>query len=246
MSGYDRLGIGYAAHRSPDPRIAAAIRGALDDARDVVNVGAGTGSYEPDDRRVVAVEPSAVMVRQRPAAAAPATRASALRLPFRDGAFDAALAVLTLHHWPDWRAGLRELRRVARARVVLLSWDPACDGFWLVRDYLPEILAADRAIFPTMAAMAAALGPATVVPVPIPSDCRDGFLGAYWRRPEAYLDPAVRAAISSFARIGDPAPGLDRLRDDLRSGRWHDRHADLVGRDAIDLGYRLVVADGGG
>ncbi len=241
---YDTIGRGYAPHRRPDARIAARVAAALGDAGSVVNVGAGAGSYEPAGRRVAAVEPSGVMVRQRAAGTAPAVRAVAGALPFRDGAFDAALGVLTLHHWPDWRRGVAEMRRVARARVVILTWDPDHPGFWLTTDYFPTVIPADRAAFPRLADLAAALGGASVRPVPVPADCTDGFLGAYWRRPAAYLDPGVRGAISALARIPDPAPALARLAADLADGSWERRWAHLPA-DEMDLGYRLVVADGG-
>ncbi len=239
---YDRIGTGYGRFRRPDPRIASRIHRALGGARSVVNVGAGAGSYEPADRPVVAVEPSATMVAQRPAGAAPAVRAVASALPFRDASFDAALAVLTLHHWPDWGAGVAELARVARERVVVLTCDPGAEGFWLVRDYFPDIVEQDRRVFPPPDALARALGGADVVPVPVPWDCADGFLGAYWRRPEAYLDAGVRGAISAFARLPDVEEGLARLRRDLADGIWEERNADLREREELDVGYRLVVA----
>jgi SAM-dependent methyltransferase len=207
----------------------------------VVNVGAGAGSYEPDDG-VVAVEPSATMVAQRPPGAALAVRASALALPFRADAFDAALAVLTLHHWPEWRVGVAEMARVARDRVVILTFDPDAEGFWLVRDYFPAIRELDQRSMPPVAEVADALGGADVVPVPVPWDCIDGFLGAYWRRPEAYLDPDVRGAISAFGLIKGVEDGIARLRRDLEDGSWARRNADLQGREELDIGYRLVVA----
>jgi len=239
---YDTIGIGYRALRRPDPRIAAAIITALGPVSSVVNVGAGAGSYEPADRRVVAVEPSREMIGQRPAGAAPVVQASATALPFGAGAFDAALAVLTVHHWPDRARGLAELRRVARDRVVILTWLPDAAGFWLTEDYFPELVAIDRAIFPTRDEMERHLGPVELRPLPIPHDCADGFLGAYWRRPHAYLDAAVRGAISTFSKITDVEPGLERLRRDLADGTWTRRHGLLLERAELDLGYRLVVA----
>lgn len=239
---YDRIGVGYSAWRRPDPRIAARIADALGPARTIVNVGAGAGSYEPADRALVAVEPSAEMVRQRPPSAAPAVRASAERLPFRDRAFDAAMAVLTIHHWPDWRAGIAEMRRVARGPVVILTWDPDHPGFWLVQDYFPQILEIDRVILPRLEEIERVLGPCEARPVPVPADCSDGFLGAYWRRPEMYLDAGARGAISSFAKIGSPQSGLDRLRADLADGTWECRYGSLRAFPELDIGYRLVVA----
>ena len=244
MARYDIIGRAYAGRRRPDPRIERAVASALGGAKSLVNVGAGAGSYEPADRVVVAVEPSAVMIAQRPAAAAPAVRALAESLPFSDGAFEAALAVLTMHHWSDWRAGLAEMRRVARDRIVILTWDPAHTDFWLVQDYFPDFIDFDRGIFPTMAELEAALGRVEVSVVPVPHDCADGFLGAYWRRPWEYLDEAVRGGISSFAQVGDVAPQLERLRADLESGRWATKNAGLLDLAELDLGYRLVVGTG--
>jgi SAM-dependent methyltransferase len=242
---YDAIGRTYTATRGTEPRIAARIWDALGDARTVVNVGAGTGSYEPPDRAVTAVEPSAVMIAQRPPGAAPAVQASAEALPFDDESFDAAMAVLTLHHWSDLRAGCAELRRVARDRVVVFSWDPTFVGrMWLGPEYFPQCAREDADGFPSLAEQAAALG-AEVEVVPIPWDCRDGFFSAFWRRPEAYLDPAVRAGISTLAKRSENelAEGLARLRADLESGAWARRHADLLERDELDLGYRLLVAE---
>lgn len=242
MPHYDAIGRAYAGHRRPDPRIARVISTALGEAQSVVNVGAGTGSYEPTDRAVVAVEPSSVMIAQRPANAAPVVRGSADNLPFADGAFEAALAILTVHHWSDRRAGLAEMRRVARGQVVVLTWDPEHPGFWLVRDYFPDIIDLDRSIFPTLAELEAVLGHVEVSAVPIPHDCVDGFLGAYWRRPAAYLDEGVRAGISTFARIKDVAPRIERLRAELEDGQWSMKNAELLGLEQLDVGYRLVVS----
>ena len=234
----------YATTREPDPRIARLIESALGDARSVVNVGAGTGAYEPRDREVVAVEPSAVMLKQRRPDAAPAVQASAEHLPFDDRAFDAAMAVLTMHHWSDWRAGVAEMRRVARKRIVVLTFDPEyIADYWLVRDYLPEI-AVNEACFPPLTTVAEALEGAELLTVPIPSDCRDGFLCAWWRRPLAYLDDDVRANISSFAPL-DPATvaeALERLERDVADGTWAGRNAPLLALDEADFGYRLLIA----
>ena len=242
---YDTIGRGYARGRRSDPSIAAQLAAALGDARSVLNVGAGAGSYEPQDRSVIAVEPSAVMLAQRPSGAAGAVQACAEALPFRGRAFDATMAVLTLHHWSDRAVGLAECARVARRRVVLLTFDPAAEAFWLVRDYFPEFAKMDRNVFPAMSAYAEAFGAIArveVAPVPVPRDCVDGFLGAYWARPAAYLDPEVRSAISSFARPG-LEQGLALLRADLASGAWHARNEHLATPAALDLGYRLVVAE---
>lgn len=239
---YDEIGRSYAARRRADPRLAASIWNALGAARTVLNVGAGTGSYEPSDRDVVAVDPSAVMLRQRATGAAPAVQGRSEALPFAGDAFDAVLAVLTMHHWDDVRCGLAECARVAGDRVVLLTWDPASDGFWLVQDYFPDLLAVDRTMFPTMSSLADVLGEIVVTALPIPADCVDGFLGAFWRRPTAYLDPVVRSGMSSFSRVSDVDARLARLHDDVESGAWRARHGALLERDALDIGYRLVVA----
>ena len=242
---YDHLGVGYARHRRPDPRIAAQVVRSLGSCGSVLNVGAGTGSYEPEDRPVFAVEPAIAMIGQRRPGAAPAVVATAGSLPVRDRAVAASLAILTIHHWPDWRRGLREMQRVSGDRVVLLTWDPGHEGFWLVQEYFPAILAIDRAIFPSLSAVASVLGKIEVRPLPVPADCTDGFLGAYWRRPAMYLDAGARRAISTFAKLPDPAPGLGRLEADLRDGSWQARYGGLLDRAELDVGYRLVIGRGG-
>ena len=243
---YDERAAAYAAVRRADPRIQAAVRAALGDARSVVNVGAGTGSYEPRDLEVIAVEPSAVMRAQRPPEAPAAINARAEALPLADGSADAALAVLTVHHWDDPAAGLAEMLRVARRRVVVLTWDPAlAERLWLVRDYLPEAAELDRGRFQPLEQVAVALGGASVEPVPIPHDCSDGFLGAYWRRPERYLDPAVRPGISTFQALAPEVVerALARLAAGLAGGEWLRRNAGLLELEELDLGYRLLVAE---
>ena len=239
---YDEIGVRYRDFRRPDPRLEAAITRALNQAETVVNVGAGTGSYEPSDRSVVAVEPAMTMIRQRRPGSAPVVQASATELPFRDGGFAAALAILTVHHWPDQTRGLDEMARVARRRVVVVTWDPSTLGFWLTDDYFPEIVEIDRPLFPSIEDFRRALGRVEVQPLPIPHDCVDGFLGAYWRRPHAYLDAGVRSAISTFAKLHDMGRGLDRLRRDLEDGSWVRRYGDLLDQPEIDLGYRIVIA----
>lgn len=240
---YDAIGTTYSYHRRSDPRIGAAIVTGLGDAVTVLNVGAGSGSYEPADRSVVAVEPSSVMIAQREPGAAPCVRACAEWLPVATNAVDAVLAVLTLHHWSDWSQGLRECARVARRRVVILTWDPASDGFWLTRDYFPEIVDVDRRIFPSIGDISRTLGDLQTTRVSIPNDCTDGFFGAYWQRPEAYLDAAVRSGMSTFSRVGDPEARLTRLRQDLGSGEWARRNGDNLGKTELDIGYRLLVAE---
>jgi SAM-dependent methyltransferase len=238
---YDTIGLGYAERRRPEPAVMDALGRALGDAATVLNVGAGTGSYEPADREVVALEPSREMIRQRDPAGPPVVQASAEAIPFADGSFDAALAVLTLHHWSDLARGLREMARVAARRVVILTWDPEHRDFWLTRDYFPDILALNTQLFPSFAALRRHLGPGRSEVLPIPHDCRDGFLGAYWRRPAAYLDPAVRAAMSGFSMITGVEPRIERLAADLADGRWHERNRDLLDREELDIGYRIMT-----
>jgi SAM-dependent methyltransferase len=241
---YDIIGLNYAELRKPDQRIAAAIQQALGPAETVLNVGAGTGSYEPVDRLVTAVEPSREMIRQRSSAAAHAIQASAEHLPFDDDAFDAAMAILTVHHWPDKEAGLREMRRVTRGRIVLLTFDPSHRP-WLT-DYLPELVRLDEAHLPAMSDYERWLGPVQITPLLVPHDCSDRFLYAYWRRPGAYLDPRIRSGSSSFWSMGNSVEsGLERLRRELQTGEWERRYAELLTLDAYDAGYRIVVAESG-
>jgi SAM-dependent methyltransferase len=247
MLVYNQIGVSYSATRRPDPRVGALIRAALGDARSVINVGAGSGSgsYEPAET-VLAVEPSPVMIGQRQAGVAPVVQARAEALPVADKAADAAMALLTVHHWSDLEAGVAELRRVARRRIVVLTWDQEVTReFWLLREYLPEAAAFDDARAMPVDRLARLLGGARIEPVLVPHDCVDGFGVAYWRRPEAYLDPVVRAGMSILAQPGDSMlrPGLDRLAADLASGRWQQRHADLLQLNEFDGGYRLLIAD---
>ena len=239
---YDTIGAGYAALRKPDPRIAEAINRALGAAQTVLNVGAGAGAYEPVDRSVIALEPSAEMIWQRSPGAAPVLLGIAEDLPFRDDAFDAAMAVLTVHHWSGVEAGLLEMRRVAKNRVAILTFDPAGPYFWLA-DYIPEIVELDQPIMPVLGAYDRILGETSVQIVPVPHDCTDGFLGAYWRRPRAYLDARARAAISTFAKLGDVSTALGRLENDLDTGVWAERYGRLLTLESLDIGYRLVIAD---
>lgn len=239
---YDTIGLTYTVTRRTDPRIAAQIWAALGDARTVLNVGAGTGSYEPSDRRVLAAEPSAVMRAQRPTDAAPCVAAAAEHLPFSDQSFDAAMAIATVHHWQDPIAGLREMQRVARRVVVFTFAFDELSEFWLTRDYLPELRSV-LAPHPPLAEQARVLG-ARMEPVPVPWDCVDGFFEAYWRRPEAYLDEDVRRGISVWSKLGPVVEQrvVSTLRDDLASGRWADRNRDLLDLEAADLGLRLLIA----
>ena len=240
---YDTIGATYTVTRRTEPRIAAQVWAALGDARTVLNVGAGTGSYEPPGREVTAVEPSAVMRAQRPVGAAPCVAASAESLPFEDRSFDAAMAFATVHHWPDPLAGLREMQRVA-GRVVVFTCDTTEQSwrrrFWLTRDYLPEV-AASRVGLATELAQAI---DARMEPVLVPWDCADGFFEAYWRRPEAYLDESVRRGMSVWSGVGPDieARAVRNLGVDLESGRWAERNRDLLDLEAAELGLRLLVA----
>lgn len=244
---YDVIGDGYARARRPDARIAAPIERALGDAVTVVNVGAGAGSYESPHRRVVAIEPSEAMVRQRPPGSAPAILGVAEALPLADASVDAATAFLTVHHWSDRERGLRELRRVARGAVVVLTYmpgaiDPASS--WITHRYFPLIEAADARIFPPASLYEGALGACTFERVPIPADCSDGFLHAYWSRPERYLDAEVRKGISGFRLLPVAAvdEGLARLERDLETGAWDAMFGALRSQREFDAGLRLVIA----
>ena len=250
---YDRIGRTYTTTRRTDPRIAAAVWNALGDARTVLNVGAGTGHYEPDDRELVALEPSPVMIAQRPPDAGGRVRViqgRAEELPFEDGSFDAVMAVLSDHHWQDRRRGFAELRRVARRRVVLFNANPGeADQFWMTTEYLPEFLELIQPRYRVAGAwreeLREAFGAVKLTPVPVPHDCQDGFYGAYWRRPEAFLDPTVRAGISVFAQVSSAAVvrAIDALGADLQDGRWQERHRELLSLDELHLGYYVIVAE---
>lgn len=247
-SRYDTMGQGYSKTRREDPVIRDRIHAALGDARTVVNVGAGTGSYEPRDRYVLAIEPSHVMAAQRPSELAPAIRATASDLPLRDHSVDAAMAVLSLHHWDDCRKGLSQLRRVARGPVVLLTYDAEVSGrMWLMADYAPEIAEMDRRIFPDPMQLGQWLGGQfTIEVVPIPRHCTDWMLGSFWAHPERVLDPAARAGTSGFARL--PPEVLERVVSevsrDLKSGLWDKRYGQLRQLDSYDAGLRLLIASG--
>ena len=234
---YDRIGRGYISRRQPDPRIEAQIWAAIGPATSIVNIGAGAGSYERDGSHLVAVEPSAVMIGQRPDTAAPAVQAGAERLPFSDHAFEVALALLTVHHWSDLELGLAEMRRVA------MTIDPPVhDAIWLLQEYVPAIIGMSDNV--PLDLVVRNLDAHTVDVIPIPVDCLDGFCMAYWNRPAEYLDPIARANTSAFARLdeADYAPGLARLERDLADGTWQLRHGNLLELTEYDVGLRLVVA----
>ncbi|GAA4505996.1 methyltransferase domain-containing protein [Actinoallomurus oryzae] len=242
---YETHGAGYAVQRRTDPRIAAYVHAALGDARTVINVGAGAGSYEPVDRRVTPVEPSASMRSQRPGHLATAVNATAENLPFPDDAFDAAMATVTIHQWSDTDAGLRELRRVSRGPVVILTFDgDALDLLWLA-EYAPELIAAERRRYPDIAHVRQVLGgTTTITSVPIPIDCVDGFTEAYYARPERFLDPLVRKSQSAWGFVDQKAIGraVERLRTDLADGAWDRRHGHLRQQPYFLGSLRLITA----
>jgi len=243
---YDELGRGYAKARRADPRIAARIDAALGDARTVLNVGAGAGSYEPTDREVTAVEPSATMIAQRPPGAAAAIQASAERLPFGDDSFDAAMAVLTVHHWADRDAGLSELQRVTRQRIVLVAFDPqALADLWITRDYFPAILDLKRRSASTGRELAALLPNASSKPLLVPRNCQDHFFAALWARPEMLFDDEVVRPMWVWQSMSEEAKrnGRARLAADLESGAWEERYGHLRQQAELDVGLRLVVSD---
>lgn len=236
---YDTIGATYRRARLPDPRISEVIDRRLGDFASVINIGAGTGSYESEARQITAVEPSETMIRQRPDAAAPAVQAIAEALPFADGTFEAATTFLSIHHWTDWQLGIREALRVAGGRLLMFTWTGFPTGFWLT-EYFPEIIELDEGLFPTIAELETLTGPLLEEVVPIPADCIDGFLCAYWRRPEAYLDAIVRAGMSTFAKIENVEERILELKSDLGSGAWNERFGHLRNVEVFDYGYRVL------
>lgn len=247
---YDTIGQGYASTRREDPALRTRIMAALGDSRSLVNVGAGAGSYEPRDRHVVAVEPSDVMAAQRPADLAPALSGSAYPLPLRDDAVDAAMAIITIHHWDDeLEAGVRELRRVARGPVIIVTFDPdVSTQMWLVCDYMPESAALDRAVFPSIEQVTSWLGGVSVVePVLTARDTPDWTIASFWAHPERVLDEGARNATSGFARMERSV--VDRVvgevSRDLDSGTWDRRYGHLRELEEFDAGMRLIVANPG-
>ncbi len=239
---YDTIGKGYAEYRKPDPRIATQIEDALGGARTIVNIGAGTGSYEIPGKHIAAVEPSAEMRAQRAPDAVKAIEGSAEAIPFPDKSFDAATAFLTTHHWADQEKGLREMKRVARKRCVFFDQDFTGIDFWLLNDYFPDVIPNFSALLPLDKAQQV-FGAIRIVPVPVPHDCTDGFMCAYWRRPQAYLDAGVRGAISFFSWARDVDERIAKLRSDLEDGAWVRRNGHILQETERDFGYRLVIAE---
>jgi SAM-dependent methyltransferase len=239
MEIYDQIGNEYSKLRIPDKRIESLIHNEIGSCQNIINIGAGSGSYEPKNYNIVAVEPSKIMISQRPIGSAPVIQAYAEYLPFSDKQFDLAMALLTIHHWEDLEKGLMEMKRVSK-RQLIFTWDPTFTGFWLTKDYFPEILKIDKKIFPQINFIESVLGPLKRQIVEIPHNCTDGFGSAYWRRPKAYLNPNVRAAISTFHKITNVESGLSRLRDDIESGKWEAQNGHLLELESLDLGFLIL------
>ena len=239
---YDDIGNDYSVTRSTDPKIAAQLYAELHGATRIVNIGAGTGSYEPENIALVAVEPSAVMISQRKIGSHRVEQAFAEKLPFENNSFSHAMTVLSMHHWQDRPPAFHEINRVATEKFVAITWDPTAEPFWLTRDYFPEIYETDRRIFPDVEELNEYFDEVTIGPLQIPSDCKDGLLAAFWKRPEAYLSNKVRQAMSPFSKIKNLAEGLQKLENDLASGAWARNNHALLGLSYLDVGYRLVSA----
>jgi hypothetical protein len=246
---YGRHGQCYARIRRTDPRIASWVHRALGDARTVLNVGAGAGSYEPEDRYVLAIEPSETMRAQRPGHLVPAVRGVAEQLPLDDQSVDASMALITVHQWREFDQGLRELCRVTRGPIVVLTFDgDALDRYWL-EDYAPELMAVERRRYPSMEAIAKGLGGSPEVQtIPIPIDCVDGFTEAYYARPESFLDPAVRQSQSAWSFVQENVQSqiVNRLNEDLKSGTWDRKLGEWRTRPVFEGSLRLIVSHAAG
>ncbi|MFK8043610.1 class I SAM-dependent methyltransferase [Congregibacter sp.] len=242
---YDKIGKSYSAGRKADPAVFALLWRHLRGATSLLNIGAGTSSYEPDVSgvEVTALEPSLEMIRQRPVGAAPVTQAIAESLPFGRGAFSHSMTVLSMHHWTDRKAAFAEIKRVTTTRFVAITWDPDAPRYWLTEEYFPEIHDIDSQNFPSLDEIAESFPGVVFVPLEIPADCDDGFTAAYWARPHAYLDPVVRSCMSTFSKMKHAEAGLQKLRDDLNNGLWYRKHGHLQTRDSLDLGYKIAVWD---
>ncbi len=239
---YDQIGINYSVSRGTDPKIAKTLYAELEGATRIINIGAGTGSYEPVHIDLVAVEPSSEMIAQRHQDAHPVKQASAEKLPFDDNTFSHAMTILSMHHWVDKPAAFAEINRVATDKFVAITWDPQSEPFWLTRDYFPEIYEMDRAIFPYLDEFVEHFDDVKMETLLVPSDCEDGFFAAFWKRPGAYLDPKVRQATSPFSNVENLDESLQRLEDDLKSGAWAKRNEAFLSANAWDVGYRLITA----
>jgi len=240
---YDEIGLNYSIGRKSDAYIAAQINSELQGSDSILNIGAGSGSYEPKSVNLTAVEPSNAMIRQRIPGSHPVCKAKAEYLPFADKSFSHTMTILSMHHWSDRKQALTEISRVTEKRFIAVSWDPGDNLFWLTRDYFPEIYEIDRQIFPQIDEFYESFEKVTVKTLPIPADCRDGFMAAYWRKPHAYLDKQVREGISTFHKISNIDDGLYKLEKDLKSGIWQQKYADLLKLKFIDVGYKIIVVD---
>lgn len=239
---YDNIGINYSGTRRTDPRIAEQLYAELEGATRIVNIGAGTGSYEPENVDLVAVEPSSEMISQRKVGSYRAEQSFAEKLPFADKSFSHAMTILSMHHWEDRERAFREINRVATEKFVALTWDPKSEPFWLTRDYFPEIHETDKSIFPDLEEINEHFDDIKMRPLRIPSDCQDGFFAAFWKRPEAYLDPRVRQATSPFSKVKNLSEGLQRLEADLASGAWVKKNHAIMRLSSLDVGYRIITA----
>lgn len=239
---YDSIGIDYSVTRRTDPKIAKQLYSELQGATRIVNIGAGTGSYEPENVDLVAVEPSSEMISQRRSGSHKVEQAFAEKLPFGDSSFSHAMTVLSMHHWENRALAFREINRVATEKFVAITWDPKSEPFWLTRDYFPEIHEMDRRIFPDLDELNEHFADVAVSPLPIPSDCQDGFFAAFWKRPEAYLSSKVRQSMSPFSKIKNLSDGLQKLENDLASGAWAKNNQAILSLSSVDVGYRIISA----
>lgn len=239
---YDEIGANYSVSRCTDPKIMKQLYSELRGATRIVNIGAGTGSYEPEDVELVAVEPSSEMISQRKPVSHRVVQAFAEKLPFRDSSFSHAMTVLSMHHWENRDRAFSEINRVATEKFVAITWDPNSDPFWLTRDYFPEFYDLDKRNFPQLKELDKHFDEVEMSPLQIPHDCKDGFLAAFWKRPKAYLDSKVRRSISSFSKIDDASKGLRKLEDELVSGLWAENNRAILNFSSIDAGYRIISA----
>jgi len=239
---YDDIGNTYSVTRCTDPKIAEQLNHELQGATRIVNIGAGTGSYEPENIELVAVEPSSVMISQRKVGSHRVEQASAEQLPFENRSFSHAMTVLSMHHWQNRARAFREINRVVTEKFVAITWDPTSEPFWLTRDYFPEIYEMDKCIFPALEEIKEYFDEVIIRPLQIPSDCQDGFLAAFWKRPAAYLSSKVRQAMSPFSKVKNLSEGLQKLEDDLANGAWAGKNQAILGLSYLDVGYRVISA----
>jgi SAM-dependent methyltransferase len=243
---YDKLGQKYSVKRQTEPAIFSYIVKALGDAATVLNVGAGTGSYEPTDRYVIAVEPSLVMRSQRESNNKnPAVIAFADNLPFDDNSFEASTAFVTVHHWSDIHKGLHELRRVTKNQVIIMTFDPeALDDFWNAI-YFPELIEAEKKRYPSIDFITTALGgTCEVQKIPIPFDCADGFQEAFYGRPEAFLDKQVRQSQSAWGFISPEVEEkyIKDFAEELASGEWDKKYGHYRTQPSFTCALRLIIS----